>query len=65
MPRGGYLQYCTSCSACSGVLIIGQITPYAPASMILPIHAESFHGTRESGTTLVVEIAASMFVADG
>ena len=60
---GGYLQARTSVSACSRVLIIGQITPYTPASRIFMIEPGSSHGTRASGMVGVVEMACSMVTA--
>src|SRR5438105_3300626 len=42
---------------------MGQMTPYAPASRIFMRRAGSFHGTRASGTTPVVEIPCSMLTA--
>ena len=59
-PRGGYLQACTSASACSRVFTMGQMTPYAPASRIFMSRAGSFHGTRASGMTPVVEMPCSI-----
>jgi hypothetical protein len=44
-------------------VIIGQITPYTPASRIFMSSAGSFHGTRASGMTGVVEIAWSIVTA--
>jgi hypothetical protein len=53
----------TIASASARVLIIGQITPYTPASRIFISRAGSFHGTRASGITGVVEIAWSIVTA--
>jgi len=44
-------------------LIIGQITPYTPASRIFMIEPGSSHGTRASGMVGVVEMACSMVTA--
>src|SRR3990170_4746313 len=64
-PRGGYLHAPTSASAWARVLIMGQMTPYTQASRIFMSRPGSFHGTRASGITDVVEMAWSRVTAAG
>ena len=48
-PDRGVPARRTTASACSRVLTIGTITPWAPASSILPMMPGSFQGTRTIG----------------
>ena len=68
-PRARSATERTTASACSRVLTIGTITPWAPASSILPMMPGSFHGTRTIGVPPPSSIAwiidADWLVVDG
>ena len=62
-PSGAYRQARTAASASATVLTMGMMTPWAPASSILPMMPGSFQGTRTTGTDPPNKIAWIMGTA--